>query len=356
MKYLLLWLGLSLPALAQEPYRAPALSDPKSWTMVVLPDPQNYVKFAENQPLFDLMTVWVRQNAAKLNIGLVLCTGDLVDQNLNPHPDGTHGNQTGTQQWEAVSKSFAHLDGQVPYILCTGNHDYGIKNAENRYSQFQRWFPPERNPLTNSLLKAMTANAQGIPTLENACYSFTDPHGQKRLIFSLEFLPRKEVVDWAGKLAADPGYADHTGIVLTHSYLRSSLKNNEPIDAESYPLGTQTVGRELWKTLLAPSRNLQLLICGHVADSEGHEGHVGYREDRNAAGKTVAQMLFNAQREGGGWHGNGGDGWLRLLEFLPDGHTIVVRTFSPLFAASPATQHLAWRMAPIDSFRIDLSK
>lgn len=356
MKYLLFIFGLSLPALAQQPYRAPELSHPKSWTMVVLPDPQNYVKFAENQPLLELMTVWIRQNVQKLNVGLVLCTGDLVDQNLNPTPDGVHGNQTGTQQWEAVSHAFRQLDGRVPYILATGNHDYGVKNAESRYSQFHKWFPPERNPLTANLLTAMAPNEQGIPTLENACYSFTDPTGYKRLIFSLEFLPRTEIVHWARTLAADARYADHTGIILTHSYLRSSLKNNEPIDAESYPVSRPTVGKELWKTLLAPSRNLQLLICGHVADSDEHEGHVGYREDRNAAGKSVAQMLFNAQREGGGWHGNGGDGWLRLLEFLPDGKTILVRTFSPLFAASPATRHLAWRTAPIDSFRIDLSK
>ena len=27
-------------------------------------------------------------------------------------------------------------------------------------------------------------------------------------------------------------------------------------------------------------------------------------------------MMFNAQTEGGGWHGNGGDGWLRIMEFM----------------------------------------
>jgi len=54
--------------------------------------------------------------------------------------------------------------------------------------------------------------------------------------------------------------------------------------------------------------------------------------------------LFDAQSMGGGHReGNGGDGWLRILEFMPDGKTVKVKTFSPLFAASPSTRHLAWK-------------
>ncbi|GHT77103.1 hypothetical protein AGMMS50262_17270 [Bacteroidia bacterium] len=65
-------------------------------------------------------------------------------------------------------------------------------------------------------------------------------------------------------------------------------------------------------------------------------------------------MVFNAQALGGGWSGNGGDGWLRILEFLPDGKTVKVKTFSPLFAASPTTQQFAWRTKPYDEFTFTL--
>ena len=51
-------------------------------------------------------------------------------------------------------------------------------------------------------------------------------------------------------------------------------------------------------------------------------------------------MLFDAQAIGGD---NGGDGWIRILEFYPDGKTVKVKTFSPLFAVSPATQGMAWK-------------
>ena len=62
-------------------------------------------------------------------------------------------------------------------------------------------------------------------------------------------------------------------------------------------------------------------------------------------------MMFNAQTADGQWHGNGGDCWLRLLEFLPDGKTISVRTFSPLFALSPVTKDKAWRTESWDQFK-----
>lgn len=40
--------------------------------------------------------------------------------------------------------------------------------------------------------------------------------------------------------------------------------------------------------------------------------NVGQRCDKNIAGKNVFQMMFNAQTEGGGWHGNGGMAGLEL--------------------------------------------
>ena len=45
-----------------------------------------------------------------------------------------------------------------------------------------------------------------------------------------------------------------------------------------------------------------------------------------------------------------GDGWLRILEFLPDGRTIKVRTYSPLFGISSLTKHLAHRTGTCDRF------
>lgn len=52
------------------------LEDEKSFSMILLPDPQSYIKFAANQPLFDLQTAWIANNIETLHIKNVLCTGD----------------------------------------------------------------------------------------------------------------------------------------------------------------------------------------------------------------------------------------------------------------------------------------
>ena len=98
------------------------------------------------------------------------------------------------------------------------------------------------------------------------------------------------------------------------------------------------------------------MLCGHTGVPGDFEDSVAYRNDRNSAGKTVHQMMFNVQILGGGWEGNGGDGWLRILEFLPDGQTIKVNTYSPLFGISPTTKHLAHRTAPFDQFDMVIEK
>ncbi len=332
-------------------YEKPRLSSPDSWTMILLPDPQTYNKFERNQPIFDLMTAWISEHIDSLNIGLVLCTGDLVEQNDWPHPDGVSGNQTGDAQWQSVARAFDRLDGKVPYITAVGNHDFGYKNIENRNSWFRHHFPVSKNILNQKILYQAAINAEGYPTLENAAYAFTAPNRKPYLILSLEFAPRDTIVEWAKKIIALPKFSKYTVIVLTHSFLNAQ---NEHIVKEKYPLSDGNYGAALFSILVRPSSTIQLVLSGHIGAPDNPQAHLGFRKDKNASGKTVNQMAFNAQALGGGWHGNGGDGWLRILEFLPDDKTVQVKTFSPLFAISPATRHLAWRTESYDQFSFTL--
>ncbi len=98
-----------------------------------------------------------------------------------------------------------------------------------------------------------------------------------------------------------------------------------------------------------------MVICGHHAVIGDYEKSVGQRMDKNSIGRNVFQMMFNTQTLGGGWQGNGGDGWLRILEFLPDGRTIKVKTYSPLFGFSELTADIATRKESFDEFDIVLS-
>jgi hypothetical protein len=345
------WLACGV-AWAQErvAYTPPRLSDPEAWSLILLPDIQTYSKFGRNQGICELMTAWIAENLQTLKIATVLCTGDLVEQNNIAQPKGKNGNQNSQQQWVAASRAFERLDGRTPYILATGNHDYGIESAENRDTQFNRFFPKDRNPAWQGVLVECGPNYFGEKTLENAAYALATPQGRKVLILSLEFAPSDAVLAWAKELVARKAYAEHFVIVLTHSYLHSLASGNGLIEREGYAVSDANYGKAIWEKLVYPSDNIRLVLCGHIAGTKDPRENVGFRVDKNHLGKTVSQMLFDTQTDGGGWHGNGGDGWLRILEFSADGKRVSVRTFSPLFAISPSTQHLAWRTEPFNQF------
>lgn len=345
-------------AAAQEPaaYQPPTLAESNACSIIVVPDTQTYVKFGRNQGIAELMTAWIAENLDTLNVLTVLHVGDLVEQNGLDQPAGEGGNQTSPQQWAAISRAFARLDGKTPYVLATGNHDYGIESAENRDTRFPEFFPLDRNPAWPDARVECCPNRDGVMTLENAAYVFATPQGRRLLVISLEFAPSDPVLAWAKELAARETYRDHLGILLTHSYMRSMMYDNARIEKEGYAVADANYGQAIWDKLVYPADNIRLVICGHIAGTKDPRENVGFRVDPNHLGRQVSQMLFDTQTDGGGWHGNGGDGWLRILEFSPDGRRVSVRTFSPLFAISPSTRHLAWRTEPHNQFVFDLGE
>ena len=345
-------------------YQPPALSSPDSWTMVVVPDVQAYVERPRNHGIVELMNGWIVDNVLTMRIQQVLFTGDLVYRNdqLTPSPLSHPATETspevvgglnslcGREQWKAFSRMMERLDGQVPYVLCTGNHDYGNRSAESRKTFFNDFFPTDRNPLTRRQLVSCGYNAAGVATLENAVFEFTAPAPDRRkfLVITLQFAPTDKDLAWAKKIVDAPRFKDHIGIVLTHSYLNCE---GQRIDAEKYALNQKggNAGEGIFRKLVYPAKNIRLVVCGHIAKPDVWEAGIAFSMDKNETGKSVAQMAFNTQAITG-WHGNGGDGWLRLLEFLPDRKTVKVTTFSPFFAISPSTRHLAWRHEPLNEF------
>ena len=303
-------LGLFLTAQAQDRADQQHLDNPDSFSMILLGDPQGYTKYDINQPLFDLCTAWIADNIDNLHIKAVLCTGDLVEQNENIVRNRKMLNQTSREMWEAASNAFKRLDNKVPYIISPGNHEYGYQHAENGMTHFPEYFPFERNTAWREICVSAFPNRSGIASLENAAFELEDAHWGKILILTTEFAPRDEVLNWAKELIEKPQYADHTVIFMTHSFLRE--KSAERTDNESYTISPRNWGKAVWEKLIQPSANIRFVICGHTGKPGEFENSVAYRVDENAAGKDVHQMMFNVQVLGGGWEGNGGDGWLRI--------------------------------------------
>ncbi|MCH5686763.1 metallophosphoesterase [Niabella sp. W65] len=100
-------------------------------------------KWSRNQPILDLMMAWVEDNIDSLNIKMVIGVGDLVENNEKITTD-YDGNQTTQQQWQSAARAFGKLDGKVPYIAATGNHDYSIDRQGNRSSRYHEFFHPEK--------------------------------------------------------------------------------------------------------------------------------------------------------------------------------------------------------------------
>lgn len=344
---------LSIALTAQHRADQQSLTDSDSFSMILLGDPQGYVKYDINQPIFDICTAWIADQIENLNIKAVLCTGDLVEQNENIIRNRKMVNQTSREMWESTSNSFSRIDNKVTYISSLGNHDYGYINSENSMTRFPEYFPFERNSAWRDLVVDGIPNRNGIPSLENAAFEFADPNWGKILVVTSEFLPRDEVLEWVKNITTSEKYKDHRIFFMTHAYMREGQgKNAKLLETNNSGIEGNT-GKQIWEKLLHPSDNISLLICGHIANGNAEfADNVGYRVDKNNNGMNVHQMMFNVQTLGGGWEGNGGDGWLRILEFMPDGKTIKIRTYSPLFGISPSTKHLAHRRAPYDQFEI----
>ena len=310
-----------------------APSPDAAWSMAVLPDTQNYAKFSGAVPTLRRMMTWLRDNGSQFGIQTVLHEGDMVNNNDTANPSS--GDQTGTEQWQNVRSAFSILDGHLPYVLSTGNHDHGTTNAQNRNTQLNSFFDPSDNALNDPLQGGILAGQLQTGRLENSYYEFTAPDGREMLVVSLEWGPRQVAVDWANQVAAMPEFVDHTAILLTHAYMYhdetrywwARNQDGDPTNDQggnpySYATCCDTHdGEDLWRELVSQHGNFEMVFSGHV----GGDG-LAYLASVGQDNQTVHQMLFNTQFES-----HAGNGWLRVLEFLNDGRSVRVRTFSPLY-------------------------
>ncbi|GAA4799071.1 metallophosphoesterase [Olivibacter ginsenosidimutans] len=352
-------------AFSQSNYQKPKLDHKDSWSLVMIPDIQNYVKWNRNQPILDLMMAWIEDHIDTLHVKMVVCTGDLVEHNdiINR---GNDGDQSAQHQWEAAARAFSKLDGKVPYITAAGNHDYSIDREGHRTSRFNEFFKIDKNWMNQKVIVQNHYNEAGEPSLDNSAYELRSLNGRDYLFITTEFAPRDTVVTWAKKIADMEQYKHHRIVLLTHAYLNAKderttgeqkwfiyepyVINNSYQKSARITLPYANNGQQLWEKLVQPAANIELVLCGHISGE-------GYRTDKNAVGKSVHQLLFDAQSVGGGHRdGNGGDGWLRILEFYPDNKTVKVKTFSPFFAASPTTQAFAWKKDARNEFTFEFDK
>ncbi len=278
-----------------------------SWTLALLPDTQVYsVRYPG---LYSTQTAWLRAHAKSRNIKYVLHLGDITDNNTE-------------KEWQRAAESMQLLEGQIPYAIVGGNHDYGPSgDASTRETFLNQYFSFEKTSAMSSFGGAFEPGK-----LDNTYHLF-EANGQKWIVIALEWGPRDEAVAWANDVMTK--HPDRKGILVTHAYLFSDSRRYHHTD-QAHPNhwnphnyrtpDSVNDGQELWDKLVR-KHNFVFTFNGHVLNDG-----TGYRADRNDNGQYVHQILANYQmRE------LGGEAYLRLLEFDPNGNTVHVLAYSPLY-------------------------
>ena len=150
-----------------------APSPDAAWSMVYLPDTQNYVKSSTDFHIGQQQTQWIKDHVNDFKIKLVLQGGDIV--NNNDTNDPTSGDQNSTQQWQNAKTMFSTLNGVVPYVMAAGNHDFGFTDADNRDTMINSYFKPEDNPLVDPAKGGILTGEMVSGEIQNSYYTFTAP-------------------------------------------------------------------------------------------------------------------------------------------------------------------------------------
>ncbi|MET0263575.1 MAG: metallophosphoesterase [Rariglobus sp.] len=293
-----------------------------AWSLVLLPDTQIY---SQNYPgIFRAQTSWVRDNAKRYNIRYTFQLGDITNNNT-------------ALEWHNARDALRVLDGHMPYAFVSGNHDHGPGgNASTRDTLLNDYLP--------------YSNYANMPTFGGAMepgnmlntYHLFNAGGVPWIVMCLEWAPRDEVVAWANTVMTQ--YPNRKGILVTHAYMNNTnlrydyTDTANPQDYNPYRYttpGTKNDGEQLWQKLVR-KHDFVLTVNGHVLGSG-----TGYRVDNNDLGNPVHQMLSNYQMRT-----LGGEGYLRILQFQPDGRTVQVKTYSPIYDG--------FLLTPTQDFSFDL--
>ncbi len=154
-------------------------------------------------------------------------------------------------------------------------------------------------------------------------------NGKTYLFLMLELYPRDSALAWASSVLA--AYPSAEVIVVTHSnvYLDSTLVSRcDQLNADAYNVGADNNGDSLWNKFVSQHSNISLVLSGHFGWTDSTAEGVGRRTNLGASGNIVNQMLSDYQEMT-----NGGNGYLRILQFNPTANTIQVQTYSPTLNA-----------------------
>src|SRR5690625_1173867 len=291
------------------------------FAIVVIPDTQNMIQDAGNT-MVDQMLRWVAGSAHELNTVFVTHVGDVV----------SHASRSA--EWERAAAAFSHLDGRLPYSVALGNHEYSTHSDMNSsFENYRSYFGPERY--------AAYPWYGGADSSGKNHYQIFTVGDREFLHVALEWEAPGEIDDPDSALGWVQGVVDaHPGvptIVTTHDYLGDEPGLGGQAQGGMGPGRTRessgsNTGAQIFEKLIEPNPQVFMVLGGHFHRGSLAKGTLGeyHQVSKNSAGQPVFEMLSNYQA-----YPNGGNGWLRIIEFTEGGgeddlDRISVYTYSPV--------------------------
>ena len=283
-----------------------------NFTMIGLPDTQFYTEEPQgvggggggHNGIFKSQTAWIAAHRVDSNIKFTVQLGDCVE----------HGNANEIE-WRRADTAIKNIENPavpipdgIPYSICVGNHDQGATgngNPNDPTTFYNQYFGEAR--FTG---RAYYGGHYG--TNNDNSFQLISAGGIDFITFSIEYNDNSDateqatlqgVLNWVDSLLK--AHPNRKGILSTHWLMGTGLNG-----------AFQGPGQKIYDDL-KDNPNLMLMLCGHVAGQ-------GRRTDV-FNGNTVHTLLSDYQSG----FTNGGNGYLRIMQFKPASNTLSVTTYSP---------------------------
>ncbi|GKW44797.1 S-layer homology domain-containing protein [Planococcus sp. NCCP-2050] len=267
-----------------------AVPSKEKFSLLWFTDTQFYARlFPEN---WDKVTDFIIDQYNKDRFEYVINTGDLVDT-----PDSE-------EEWAVAKKNLDRMDAaKIPYGVLAGNHDVQHKSDMRiDYTYFHKYAGADRFEGKYWYGENMNNNQNHYDLMTLNGHEFIFLY----LGFGLEDKP--ETIEWANRVLAE--HAEKNAVLNMHQY----LAHNGSLDP-----GIPTV---VYNKVVVPNENVKLVLSGHF---NGAKKKISKLTNDDGSEREVLQVMGNYQGVG-----EGGDGYLRFVDFKPETEEIEFTAISAI--------------------------
>ncbi|PZQ89856.1 MAG: hypothetical protein DI534_08800 [Leifsonia xyli] len=261
---------------------------------------------------------WIAANADARKIAFATHTGDIIQNHVDP----AQNEERARVEFERASRIQGILDDAgVANSVLPGNHD-NIRGADA--TLFNEYFGPDRYAGTPWYGGSLA------PDDNSANYSTFERAGAKFLMLSLPYAYAEREIAWAEQVVTS--HPDYNVVLSTHEHVTPKTEEVGALRSS----GSRWVSRadELWNRVIAPNRNVVLMLSGHFHGI----GQIVTRNAGGIEGHTVVELLADYQ-EFRTETGERATGFQRLLQLDLASGGVAVDSYSPRLDADTAARY-----------------